>query len=242
MSNKIESTRTYGSFQFMKGNRRVDTNHVKKLKREMANNPELLASNPIMVNEHLFIIDGQHRFTAAKELGHEIFYIVAEGTSIHEARHLNTTQRRWQMIDFAQSYADSGYKDYIDFLHLHKQYPLVSLSILRLYCVGYQVHDMDGIFRRGEFEVYDMDETVKHLDALTRVVNATHVKMNMPMATSLLDLMKNNEDFDIEAFIKKLEDREGARELFQPLPSRRGCMRSIEAVYNYHSPKIRRLY
>lgn len=241
MNKQIENTREYGIFKLMQGNRKIDMNHVKKLKREMERNPEMLSANPILVNEHMFVIDGQHRLHAARELNTEVYYIVSEGATIDQTRDLNTTQRRWTLTDFAQSYADSGHEDYKKFLELAKEYPLLSLSVIRLYCVGKQMHDIDGNFRRGDFEIVDEEETRKNLDKLYEIRTITHTKMNMPMAVSLLELMKNNPDFDVDHFTSKL-DRENARELFVPLPSRRGCMRSIEAVYNFHSPTMKRLY
>lgn len=241
MTTTIQNTRDYNAFKLMTGNRNIDSNHVKKLKREMDRNPEMLAANPILVNEHMFVIDGQHRLTAARELGATVYYIVSEGATIEQTRHLNTTQRRWTITDFAQSYADSGRPDYKKFLELCKEFPLLSMSIIRLYCLGKQAHDIDGMFRRGEFEIVDEADTRKNLEALYAVRTITHAKINMPMAVSLLDLMKNNPDFDINHFMEKLE-REGARELFIPLPSRRGCLRSIEAVYNHQSKHVRRLW
>lgn len=225
----------------MTGNRVIETNHVKQLKREMQRNPDLLAANPILVNEHLFIIDGQHRFMAAKELHRPVFYIISDGTTINETRHLNTTQRRWTLLDFARSYADSGKKDYVQFLDLSKQYPLIPLSVLRLYLIGKQIHDIDGQFRRGQFEIFNRAIAAHYLDKLTAVITTTHTKINMAMAVSLLDLMTNNDQFDVDLFLQKLE-RETARELYQPQSSRRACMRSIEAVYNFQSKVQKRLY
>lgn len=237
----INSSTEYGKFKLMKGNRVIDTNHVKQLKREMQRNPELLAASPILVNEHLFIIDGQHRFMAAMELRRPLFYIISDGTTVDEARHLNSTQRRWSLVDFARSYADSGKKDYIDFLEMSKQYPLIPLSVLRLYLIGKQIHDIDGLFRRGQFEIFNREIAKHYLGKLNEVITTTHSKINMPMAVSLLDLMTNNDDFDIDLFLQKLE-RETARELYQPQSSRRACMRSIEAVYNFQSKNQKRLY
>lgn len=241
MSNTIESTYEYGIFKLMTGNRHVDPNHVKELKHEMQRNPELLATSPILVNEHYFIIDGQHRYHAAMELKRKVYYIIVEGATVDEARHLNTTQRRWTLIDFAKSFADSGRPDYKKFLEIARQYPLLPLSVVRLYCQGKQTHNTDGVFRRGDFEIPNEAEARKHLDALYAVRTLTHQNINTPMAVSLLDLMKNNDDFDVEHFLGKLE-KESARELFTPVSSRRGCMRSIENVYNHQSKHMKRLY
>lgn len=238
---KINTTYNYGMFKLMKGNRKLITSHVKELKREMQRNPELLATNPILVNEHMFIIDGQHRYSAAMELKRQLFYIVSDGSTINQARYLNTTQRRWSLLDFAQSYADSGRADYVTFLELHKKYPLVSLTVLRLYLIGKQIHDIDGIFRRGDFEIFNLPISKHYLDKLNSIITTTHTSMNVPMAVSLLELMTKNDDFDIQLFLSKLE-RQSAQDLFQPQNSRRACMRSIEAVYNFQSKVQKRLY
>lgn len=238
---KIESTYEYGKFKLMKGNRAISPSHVKELKREMQRNPELLAASPILVNENYFIIDGQHRYEAAKELRRKLYYIISDGTTIDHTRHLNTTQRRWSLIDFARSFADSGRKDYIEFLEMHDKFPLIPLSILRLYLVGRQLHDLDGMFRRGEFEIFNKEISRHLLGKLNEVITITHVKISTAMAVSLLELMTKNSDFDMDLFIQKLH-RESARELFTPVNSRRGCMRSIEAVYNFQSKTQKRLY
>lgn len=238
---KIQVTTDYGQFRLMKGNRSVDYNHVKKLKREMERNPQLLASNPILVNEHLFIIDGQHRRMAAQELGVPVFYIVSAGSTIEATRHLNTSQKRWQLLDFARSYADSGREDYVQFLQFHKEFPEIPPAVLRVYLAGGQKHQMAEDFMRGEFKVSDLDEARSNLQNLQAVIDKTHIQLNAPMAHALLQLWSTNDDFDNETFMSKL-DRENARELLRPASAIRACLRSIEDVYNFQSKFQTRLY
>lgn len=237
---KIEVTTTYGQFRLMSGNRAIDYNHVKRLKREMEANPELLASSPILVNEHMFIIDGQHRKQAAQELGVALYYIVVPGIDIQATRHLNTTQMRWQLLDFARSYADSGRQDYVTFLRLHTEFPQIIPSILRLYLAGGYKGDVEVDFRRGEFQILNMDEARSNLERLAEIIGKTYTKMNTPMAMALLQQF-NNSEFKYATFMSKLE-REPARELFQPTSAIRGCLRSIENVYNFQSKFQTRLY
>lgn len=243
---QIQSTKNYAQFQLMKGNRSVDYNHVKRLKREMQMNPELLSANPILVNEHMFIIDGQHRRQAAQELGYPVYYIVMPGGTLDETRHLNVTQRRWQLLDFARSYADSGRQDYKIFLDFHKEFPAIAPGILRTYLAGGQKHELDVDFRRGEFAINDEQQAKNDLEKLSKVVRATGIKVNAPMAHALLQLLHPKPDtkadpFEFEVFYKKFET-EGGRELLQTASSIRGCLRSIENVYNYQSKWQKRLY
>lgn len=237
----VEVTTTYGQFKLMKGNRAVDYNHVKRLKREMEANPDLLSANPILVNEHLYIIDGQHRRMAAQELGVPLYYMVRPGISLEETRHLNVTQKRWQLLDFAQSFADSGHQDYVTFLRLHRQYPKIAPGILRFYLRGGQKHDVESSFRRGEFRIDDLSVAKKNLERLSEVVNKTHVMMNMPMASALLKLFNDPDNFDYSFFMQKLE-RENARAMFGTHTSLRACLRTIEEIYNFQSKTQKRLY
>ena len=72
----IYETYDYDKFSLLKSNRPVNKAHVIRLVESM--DEEYLLS-PITTNEKFQIIDGQHRFTAAKEKGLPIRYIIAQG-------------------------------------------------------------------------------------------------------------------------------------------------------------------
>lgn len=241
----INSTTDYGQFKLMKGNRVVDYNHVRRLKREMEENPEMVAASPILVNESLFVVDGQHRLQAALELKVPIFYIVSEGATIEATRHLNITQRRWKLLDFAQSYADSGRTDYLTFLRVYAKYPNLAPGIVRTYLAGSSKTGLESDFRRGDFKVDDVEAATRNLDRLDMVRRKARLQINSPMANAFLALftekVKGVEGFDFDLFMEKLE-RETAQELLKPVPSIRGCLRSIEDVYNFQSKSQKRLY
>src|SRR6266702_2300004 len=126
---KIENSNIYGLFKLMGGNRIINYNHVKELKRSMEAHPELLPFNPIEVNENMFIIDGQHRWAACKELGLPVYYMINKGGSLEETRVENVTQRRWSLMDFAHSYAEGGNKDYKMFLRMVHDFPKIQASV-----------------------------------------------------------------------------------------------------------------
>lgn len=243
---KIEVTNIYGLFKLMAGNRPIDYNHVKRLKRSMQKHPHMFASNPIEVNENMFIIDGQHRRLAAQELGVPVYYIVVPGATLEETRVENVTQRRWTLLDFARSYAESGRKDYKKFLEYVKLYPKIAPGILRVYLSGGQKHELDVDFRNGEFQIEDEARGAENLKKLSAIVDKTGINVNAPMAHGLLALFegrvaKNSDPFDYDFFMQKLE-RESARELLRTASSIRACQRSIEDVYNFQSKTQKRLY
>lgn len=239
---QIYVTKDYGRFQELPGNRTVDYNHVKRLKREMEANRELLASNPILVNEHLGVIDGQHRLAAAKELDLPLYYLVSKGASIDHTRHLNSTQKRWTLLDFAQSYADSKHPAYVEFLKMHERYPDIAPSILQVYLQGSQRKDSTDSFRRGEFQIDDLETAKVNVERLSQVMKRTHnAKMTKATAVSLLALMSTPDNFNFDVFLQKL-DKEAARERFTSGRTVKEALRSIEDVYNFQSRFPVRLY
>jgi hypothetical protein len=238
---EIQVSTNYAMFKLMTGNRPVDYTHVKRLKRSMEADPHLFPSNPIQVNEHMFIIDGQHRRLAAQELGLPVYYIVSPGATLDETRVLNVTQRRWTLLDFANSFAASGNDDYKTFLKYVHRHSDIAPSIIRTYLAGGQKNGLDMDFRRGEFIIENEQEADWAIVRLQGVIDKTNIQMNAPMAHALLRLFKDENNFDYDLFINKL-DREGARELLRPAPAIRSCLRSIEDVYNFQSKFQKRLY
>lgn len=238
---KIEVTKIYGLFQLMGGNRPIDYNHVKRLKQEMRTNPHLLATNPISVNENMYIIDGQHRRMAAQELGVPLYYIVTPGITLEDTRSLNTTQKRWTLMDFARSYADSGREDYKIFVRVVNDYQNIAPGILRMYLMGGEKAGMENDFKRGDFVVDDESHARNNIEKLDAIIRKSHVSINTPMARGFLRLFENPKDFDYDFFMQKLE-RESAQELLRPASAIRQCLRSIEDVYNFQSKMTKRLY
>lgn len=124
VSNLVKSSITYDRFKLLPGNRDMTPGHIKRLMRAIQEHPEILEAQPILVNEKMQIIDGQHRFEAAKGLGLPIYYVVVPGIGIEVARSLNVMQRKWEPIDFARSYAASGNENYRIYIKIREQYNL----------------------------------------------------------------------------------------------------------------------
>lgn len=244
---QIQVTKDYSKFKLMAGNRVVDYNQVKRMKREMERNPHLFAGNPILVNENDFIIDGQHRRQAAQELGRPIYYIVVPGITLDETRALNVTQKHWVLMDFAKSYADGGYEDYRKFISAVRKYPNIAPAIIMKVLAGGQKHQLGEDFRHGEFKIDDYAQAMKDLEKLDAIRVKGKIVMNTPMAMSLLGMFRmqptptTDEVFDYDKFMAKL-DHKGAVEAFSASNTVRNSLRSIEDVYNFMSNTRVRLY
>ena len=75
---KVHETLDYSIFKKLPGNRKVSLSHVKGLIKSMK---KVVLDVPIIVNEQMQIVNGQHVFQARKELGLPILYIKRKGAN-----------------------------------------------------------------------------------------------------------------------------------------------------------------
>jgi hypothetical protein len=118
--NQVYQTNDYHLFKTLQGNRVVNELHVMRLKKSFENSYLL---SPILVNEQYQIIDGQHRFKAAKELGLPIRYIVEAGYGLEEIQTLNTNSKNWNKADYLNAYCDLGVEPYLQMRKFMKDFP-----------------------------------------------------------------------------------------------------------------------
>lgn len=148
----IHKTTNYTQFNLLPGNRRLDKSHVRELSRRMQDN-NLTQYFPILVNEKMEIIDGQHRLRALEELKYPVYYEIKEGLTIDSTIAFNSGTRNWTWKDYAQSYADRGDKNYEQFLQLYEEFKQ-RYSILYIYCTGMDRHGRNkagNSFNDGDF-------------------------------------------------------------------------------------------
>lgn len=225
----IESTMDYRKFLTIGGNRNVDLKHVNQLKSEMQRNPDLFAALPVLVNENWFVIDGQHRLEAAKQLNLPIYYIQEKGVGLADTRQMNIAQRRWRIHDFAKSYADSGRPAYVELLKAWKQYNALPLSIVANYLGGTAGGgSFTSAFARGEFQILDPEISYANLDFLTKVLSITGRRANNAFAAAIQKVLAHP-DFDEELFLSKLQE---APEMLEIYSSARASIRNIEDIFN----------
>lgn len=117
---QVHATKDYDLFKILKGNRKVNQLHVKRLASSFKSH---YLFSPILVNEKWQIIDGQHRYLAAKELGLPIYYIVISGYGLNEAHILNVNTSNWKKEDFLTSYCDLGLVPYLQMRQFMLDFP-----------------------------------------------------------------------------------------------------------------------
>lgn len=122
----IKSTTEYDRFTSLTGNRDPRSLHLRRLIESFK---KRYLFSPIIVNELYEIIDGQHRFWAAKELGLPVYYIVVQGYGLEEVQILNSNSADWKKLEYLKSYCDLGIKSYLWMQEFMVHYPDFGISV-----------------------------------------------------------------------------------------------------------------
>ena len=83
---QIHSTSDYSIFKILKGNRAVSELHVRRLAEAIK---EKDLQIPIIVDDNLYILDGQHRLEAYKIVGNPVPYIIKSKFDLADVRAVN---------------------------------------------------------------------------------------------------------------------------------------------------------
>lgn len=227
----VRETREYDKFKFLTPNREQSRGHVEVLKNAFQEIGNLTKVQPILVNDKFEIIDGQHRFTAAKELGQPIFYTQHPGLGIREARSMNILHRNWTVDDYAQSYAMSGDKNYQAYLRLKEDYGF-SHSIMLPYISGFT--DKAGVFkgfRNGDFVLENEEKVVDRLEMLTEAIDKAPLMHTRGLALAFLRVMQSDE-YNHATMLKRLEKY--GHKLFR-VDDIESNLRQLEELYNHNT-------
>ena len=113
---QINKTKRYGMFNSHSLQRQISDNHVKRIAKSIQERG-FFNTHPVIVskagNRKYEILDGHHRFEAAKLLGEEFYYIVQEGDQkLEDIIHLNKCTKHWNTTDYVSSYSRQGLEDY----------------------------------------------------------------------------------------------------------------------------------
>jgi len=109
--NKVYKTNDLSIFTQIDGNRVPNLQHIKRLVYSI--NKYGMKCNPILVNEKMEVIDGQHRLMAAQEAESFVYYIIVKGYTLSEVHTLNLNQKNWSKSDYMEGYANMGVQSYV---------------------------------------------------------------------------------------------------------------------------------
>lgn len=228
---KIYQTEDYDLFKKIAGNRTINKAQVSRLSASLDEKPELVAAIPIIVNDKMEVIDGQHRLQALKKLNLPVNYFIVDGMELPDVQRLNSNTQNWRPLDYAKSFSELGFKDYDVYLEFREMYHLqhqVLIAYLSQKAGGGVTHRQwrEGKFKTGNLGV--AHKLCKELKDITRIYPRAE---NRSFCQAFRKISLNplyNHDRMIEKltrFAHKLVDQVNVE----------GYMREIERIYNYHS-------
>lgn len=146
--NQVNQTNDYNLFKSLKGNRNVNKLHVQRLKESFKGD---YLMSPIIVNQNYEIIDGQHRFNAAKDLSLPVNFIICNDYSLDEVKILNTNMKNWRKEDYLNAFCNLKYPEYLKFRNFMRQFPTFGISASEAILTGSLSGAKRATDLKGEF-------------------------------------------------------------------------------------------
>ena len=229
--NQVLKTNDYSMFKHMNGNRNINKLHLKRLRESMS---EKYIEVPIIVNSNNQIIDGQHRFEAAKELGKDVYYIKVRNLNLDDVHRLNTNSKNWTAEEYMQGYCELGLEDYIKYRDFKRKYGFghnETNAILTNRCRMSGSKNTD--FNDGVFKILDYDLAVKNAEKICMVKEYYEGYKRRYFVYAMLELFENPDYSHVE-FLNKLSFQSVK---LQDCTDVKGYLILIEDIYNFKRSK-----
>lgn len=202
---KIQSTTDHDQFVFLELNRQIIWSHITKLKMAIEEK-NLLHCQPIVVNEFMEVIDGQHRLIAAKKLKVPIYYMVVKGLTIEDAIILNITAATWDNYDYLRYYVKAGNPDYKKLQEFDADGHALGNSVGLLYERRAKAStEAMRNFRAGKFKVNNMTYALHFMEKARAIERYLPFDLNRDLLIALERAIKVDE-FDVDKFIELVEE------------------------------------
>lgn len=238
-------TNDYSKFKSIDGNRPPNPKHINRLYNSILDNG--LLCNPIIVNRSYEIIDGQHRFFAAKKANISFYYIMLDGYTLADVHTLNLNQKNWTKKDFMEGYADMGEISYIKlrtFIENNADFSFTdSISLCSNKSTssgsfanqknrgvnGDSVMKMSQVFEEGTWKGRDFDIAQEWADKI-RDFKQFFTGYNKSVFVGTMIQILQNENYNHKEFLGKLKTQTNA---LYDCANREQCKLMIENIYNF---------
>lgn len=228
---KIQSTRNHQLFSKDSGeNRPLNIKTHKRLEASMRKYG-FLPCFPIIVvrdkNGKLIIRDGQHRFAIAESLGFPIYYV--EYPSDFDLAEINSTSCTWKLSDYAQKYADSDVKAYLEGMEFVERHKLPIGIAFALLSGAHSYGDVREQFISGKFKVRDKEWAELVASLYTSLVSMSKQVKNTRLLEACMEVCRVPE-FDPGRLLR------GAKRCHDMLvghSGKDGYLDMLEEIYNF---------
>ena len=234
-SNEILETRNYEQFKLYKQNRAISDQHVERIK-VMMEKMGFLDGFPVVVDSQMNIIDGQHRFEAAKRISIPVKYVMVNASckkGIEMIPFINSTQKKWGVGEYLEYWCNIGlntYKTLRDFQNYFK-YP-VDTCIMLLSGRA----DRDEIrttFRNGDLSIVDLEGATQIAKQMLDF-RTYYSFFNHALFMRALVIMMRNQNYNHKKMLSKLENY---HKKVTKSTQIREYLLDLEIMYNFNDKK-----
>lgn len=231
----MSQTKEYNKFNLLDYNRNLNSKQINKLKDSITKHG-YLNSNPIIVDQKMNIIDGQHRFTACKEMGLPIIYEIVDNSN-EMIIDLNTTQKKWSLDDYVNYYATRyNNKNYLRLQRICKKTNLRPNTVMTI-LKGSTSGDIAKEVKFGNLRIKEEDEIriSSTLETIINIANSLRIKLTTRYIEAILQLSR----FDNFKWKKMIEQSDKYPTLAYNCITREDYIEMLKRIYNYQSKTIR---
>lgn len=155
---QVFETSDYGQFKKLNGNRSLNESQIDGIINSI--NEVGYQPVPILVNEKMEIIDGQHRLEAAKRLGIPIYFIIKVGAGAKEVMQLNLRRGNWTVYDFIGFYSANGNNNYIRLNKYSKEFPDIGIIDIAMCLSDSKSRNIQRPLREGRYQIVETEEAI----------------------------------------------------------------------------------
>ena len=226
---KLRATKDYRLFSVSKHNRDINPGHLRKLKPSMEEYGWIPAF-PMLVRrtaKGLEILDGQHRFSVARELGLAVWFVECDdGFNIPL---INASQVPWRTLDYAESFSKCGKGDYSEVIAFAEIHQMQIGDAAALLAGTTSFPNIRKCWIAGTYRITERDYAERVAYLYTSIREMTHATVDKSLRLALIAIARVP-GVDYARLV-----RNAARlpERFMKFATREGALQMLEAVYNY---------
>ena len=240
---KVYYTLNYSMFKAIRGNRLLNEPKIKRIMNDIKSGTDMLRYYPIVVDENMNVIDGQHRLYIAKKLKCNVYYIISKKATLHEIAKINSNTEKWSNDDFINCYIVNGNKNYEilrDFKDKYR-FPLSVCQYLLMY--GDAVRDggnddIKQIFQQGKFRV---EKQQRATEIAENVLLFSRFK-NHKSRTFIVAISKiiHTGKCQLSEIVDKYNQQDES--VLKQQANYKGYLTNLEEIYNYKCSKRRLIF
>ena len=237
----VKQTKNYEQFKLCSWNRAVKESNLKKLDKSVRENGWLI--HPILVNEKMEVVDGQHRLLYAREHDLPVYYTMVEGLDTQDCVVMNNSRSAWTILDYIAYYAEKGNDNYIILKSMVNTYSFLPVSVITAVAKGaVSAGNSSSTIKTGKFEISSTEykTAIAKLDFLEKC--SPYILRNPGRASGLFFAVAFAYDcpgVDRNVLLKRIQNDMG---IITPPANTEMAVKGIEELYNYRLARKNYVY